>query len=301
MQNLNKSEWNTLVPIITMLLTPYLAKVGITDTVFSGWLQALGLFVPACYMMWSAWNMRRVKETAVVTAHAADVKTAVAESVTEPSAGGRPNGANRGGLICLAIFMGLFAMLLMSSNVWATDLHVTDPGNTSPITPGMIAAVQPVPCTDLLHLVPPGCQGIAVSASGAATGPLANIINFFAGQFDSALALAVQFPELQDGNGAACWKRASTLGAIIKVHPLILTGNAPVDLEAQRLFFAGLNAMCADPHCTQVFTDLGNGVQALGANISIPNFTSFCTRFPTITMVTPDASLIPVPTAPVTP
>lgn len=297
----NKSEWNNLIPIVILVAAPWAARYGISDVMIQNLCLGLGALFTASWAIYSAWNMRRVHETAIVIGHAPDVKTAVAESVPAPTeaVGGRPSGANRGGLICLAILMGLFAMLLMSSNVWATDLHVT--GNTSLITPGMISAVQPVPCTDLLHLVPPGCQGIAVSASGAATGPLANIVNFFAGQFDSALALAVQFPELQDGNGAACWKRASTLGAIIKVHPLILTGNAPVDLEAQRLFFAGLNGMCADPHCTQVFTDLGNGVQALGANISIPNFTSFCTRFPTITMVAPDPSLLPATAAPVSP
>lgn len=73
---LNASEWNTLIPIIVMLAAPYLAKLGISNDQLATWLGALGAFVAACYGMWSAWNMKRVKETAIVSGHAADKQTA---------------------------------------------------------------------------------------------------------------------------------------------------------------------------------------------------------------------------------
>ena len=88
---MNPSEWNTLIPVIVALVGPLAAKYGIADGTLSGWLQALGVFVPACYLMWSSWNMKRVKETAIVSGHTVDFATAQSLSVapTEAGAGGK--------------------------------------------------------------------------------------------------------------------------------------------------------------------------------------------------------------------
>jgi hypothetical protein len=67
----NASEWNTIIPVIVALAGPYLAKFGITDDTLRNWLETLGAFAIASYMIWSAWNMKRVKETAIVSGHAA--------------------------------------------------------------------------------------------------------------------------------------------------------------------------------------------------------------------------------------
>lgn len=77
---LNASEWNTIIPIIVAIAMPYLAKWGFTDTQVSGWLTAGGELAVASYGLWSTWNMRRVKETAIVSGHAPDEATAKALS-----------------------------------------------------------------------------------------------------------------------------------------------------------------------------------------------------------------------------
>lgn len=73
---LNSSEWNTLVPIIVMLAAPYMAKLGISNDQLSTTLGALGSLAAGLYAMYSAFNMKRVAETAIISGHAVDKATA---------------------------------------------------------------------------------------------------------------------------------------------------------------------------------------------------------------------------------
>lgn len=173
-------------------------------------------------------------------------------------------------------------------------------------SPATSAATQPAAtptgtlCTDLINLLPLGCKPANGGTPSPFSGPLQDILNFFASNFDEAAALAVQIPELQDGNGQACWIKASSIGKLVKLHPLPATFKAAPDFEALRLLGMSVNNLCADPHCTQVFTDLSNGVQQLGLNVPIPSLTTLCTKFPTIVQaaavaVTPAPAASPAP------
>lgn len=173
-------------------------------------------------------------------------------------------------------------------------------------SPATSAATQPAAtptgtlCTDLINLLPLGCKPANGGTPSPFSGPLQDILNFFASNFDEAAALAVQIPELQDGNGQACWIKASSIGKLVKLHPLPVTFKAAPDFEALRLLGMSVNNLCADPHCTQVFTDLSNGVQQLGLNVPIPSLTTLCTKFPTIVQaaavaVTPAPAASPAP------
>lgn len=133
------------------------------------------------------------------------------------------------------------------------------------------------------------------SAAGPFSGVIADAINFFATDFDEAAKLATEIPALQDNNGKACWTRASSIGVLLKAHPLPLTLKAATDLEALRLFSMAINQMCADPACTQVFTDLANGIQQVGVGIPVPSLTAICAKIPTITPG-PALTVLPAPT-----
>lgn len=322
---LNASEWNNLIPILVMFASPWLAKYGISDGALATELGALGSAVAGAYAFYSAWNMRRVKETAVVTGHAPDVATAIAASVPEAGAGGKSMFTGPGavkGLAILALLVGAtFAWPDGGTTfAWAAGETPTEfnqngapvfPAKKAPIakppSPAAAAgatttpaAASGVPCTDLLNWLPIGCVGPnGQTASAVISGPLGDFINFLTSDpigFDTAAALATQIPALQDGNGQACWIRASSLSAVLKAHPLVLTGRAAPDLEALRLFFAGMDGICEDPTCTQVFTDLTNGIQQLGANITIPSLTQACSHVPNVKLVAPIAT--PVSAAP---
>lgn len=125
--------------------------------------------------------------------------------------------------------------------------------------------------------------GVQAAAAGALNGALGDIVQFFATDFDDAAKLATEIPALQDNNGKACWTQASSIGALLRIHPLPLTFKAATDFEALRLFSMAVNQMCANPACTQVFTDLSNGVAQAGVGIPIPSLTSLCTKIPNIT------------------
>jgi len=174
-----------------------------------------------------------------------------------------------------------------TARVAATKAPVATPG-------AVVPATSPVPCTDLLNLLPLGCSTGGAVGSSPFTGIINDAINFFASDFSDAQALATQIPALQDVNGAACWKQATSISVLLKAHPLILTAKPASDFEAMRLFAMSINQMCANPACTQVFTDLSNGIAQMGATIPIPSLTQLCSKVPTI--VEPAASVTLLPT-----
>jgi hypothetical protein len=132
--------------------------------------------------------------------------------------------------------------------------------------------------------IPSAASSAIVDAAG---GALSDIAAFFATDFDAAQKLATQIPGLQDYNGQACWRQLSSVGALIKAHPLPATLHAATDVQAMRLFALAINQACANPACTQVFADLANGVSQIGVGVAVPSLSALCGKVPTITVGAP--------------
>ncbi len=140
----------------------------------------------------------------------------------------------------------------------------------------------------------------------ALTKPFQDLADFIGEDAENAIALSTSIPGLQDGHGQQCWIMARNFTAVIKAHPLPLTGQGMSDLEAGRLMAASANQLCGDSHCTQVFTDLKNqavilaqaGFGLLGATAvnAAPGLQDICNKIATVKMVDP---VLPVPAAPV--
>jgi hypothetical protein len=108
-----------------------------------------------------------------------------------------------------------------------------------------------------------------------------------------AIALSTSIPGLQDPVGNACWQQFGPLGELIKAHPLVLSGKAAADLEALRLAAIGLNQICANPNCGQMFVDATNAASAIGGNPLNVSLQSLCSKVPVI-----GTSAVPTTNAP---
>jgi hypothetical protein len=249
---MNKDEIQSLiVKVLIMVLTSIATAMHMTPDASSIATAAvdIGSLGMLAFAVYQHWNMKKVPETSIVLP-------------APPSVGGRPDGANRGGL------MGLAILAAIGFGVAEMDI-------------GLARAEDPTAFN--LHTHPAGAASTATNAGGALGGAMGDVITFFSTDFDNAATLATEIPGLQDNNGKACWMRASSIGTLLKAHPLPLTLKAATDLEALRLFSMAINQMCADPACTQVFTDLSNGIAQIGVGIPIPSLTSLCAKVPTIT------------------
>src|ERR1019366_4856669 len=110
-----------------------------------------------------------------------------------------------------------------------------------------------------------------------------------------AIALSTAIPGLQDPVGNACWLQFGPLGELIKTHPLIISGKAAADFEALRLAAIGLNQICANPNCGQMFIDATNAAAAIAPIANGLSLQSICAKIPVIgTSAVPTAN---VPTA----
>jgi hypothetical protein len=130
--------------------------------------------------------------------------------------------------------------------------------------------------------------------------PFQDLATFIGNDDTAAVALSTAIPSLQDGHGQQCWMAMQQFSAVVKAHPVPITLKIATDLEALRLSMMAANNLCANPHCTQVFADLSNGVQklavGLGGNIPIPSLNAICSQVPQIAVAAP----VTVPAAPVT-
>lgn len=132
--------------------------------------------------------------------------------------------------------------------------------------------------------------------------PLQDLQAFIAGDFMGAAELAVKIPDLQDGNGQACWTMLQSAGAVLKEHPVPITFKGATDLEALRLLLMTANKVCSNAACTQVFTEAGNIITSLAPlSVPIPNLTSLCSKVPGIAVVAPTAPAAASSAVPATP
>ena len=122
-----------------------------------------------------------------------------------------------------------------------------------------------------------------------------------------AVALSTAIPGLQDPVGNACWLQFSPLGELIKTHPLIISGKAAADFEALRLTAIGLNQICANPNCGQMFIYATNAAAAIAPLANGISLQSICAKIPVIgtsavpTAVVPTAGIGTVVTPAVVP
>jgi hypothetical protein len=98
----------------------------------------------------------------------------------------------------------------------------------------------------------------------------------------AAIVLAGALPDLQDGIGQACWKTVQSVANVVKAHPLPLTFKLASDIQAARLVQMGLNRICSDPNCSQVWADLNNAANALQIIPLAFQPASLCAKIPTI-------------------
>lgn len=166
------------------------------------------------------------------------------------------------------------------------------------------AQTHPVGTAHQLNLDPLGLNSkLPISLPNpatVATDVITQIGNVFSADVSGAESLATAIPDLQDGNGAACWKAGTSLSAVIKLHPLPVTGSALTDLEALRLATAAAEQLCSNPACNQVFAELSNGVSQLGVGITVPSLSALCAKVPHVALVpvstaAPAANFTPVP------
>lgn len=132
--------------------------------------------------------------------------------------------------------------------------------------------------------------------------PLQDLADFLVTGLDDAATLAVAIPDLQDGNGQACWLAMAATGKILKEHPVPLTLKVAADLESFRLLNMAANKICQNAACTQVFTEAGNLVNAASpVPLALPNLTALCSKVPQIAMVAAQVPAVSTSTSPVVP
>jgi hypothetical protein len=95
-----------------------------------------------------------------------------------------------------------------------------------------------------------------------------------------AVTEATSIQGLQDPVGASCWASFGGISAVLKAHPMPLTGSGAVDYEAARLLHIGLVQICANPNCGQMWTDLQNVVNAINPMTLSMSLTSICSKIP---------------------
>jgi hypothetical protein len=108
-----------------------------------------------------------------------------------------------------------------------------------------------------------------------------------------AITLSTQIPGLQDPVGNACWLQFNGIGELLKVHPLPLNLKLASDIEAFRLLAIGMNQICANPNCGQMFLDATNTVNALAPVPLGISLASICAKVPVI-----GTSAVPTAAAP---
>jgi hypothetical protein len=159
---------------------------------------------------------------------------------------------------------------------------------------------SPSPGCDPLNLKP-GCREAAEQADlnklkSIITKPMQDLVDFISGGLDDAANLAIAIPDLQDGNGYACWTQLKQAGAVFKVHPVPVTLNVAADLEAVRLIHMTATRVCNNPACTQVFNEATNVIAAAAPLKSpIPSMTQLCAQIPPIAIVAPTDLPTPLP------
>jgi hypothetical protein len=263
---MNSDEIQSLiVKVLLMILTPLGTKFGIdgnTVAAIAAW-AASGAVLG--YGVYSHWNMKKVPEnsTAIATARPLPVGAAVGTAI---SASAKVVGAL------------LIGFLILHAAPALAQKKPTLTGN---------------PVNDIKNAINGGNNPIAdatnQNAAAALLQPYKDIANYISGDFDEAIRLAVSVPQLQDGNGLYCLNVMKAIGDLYKQHPPAVTFKAATDWEGLRLLAAGINKVCSENHCSQVFADIQNMIQAASPiPLNIPDMHTLCAKVPVVPMSIPD-------------
>lgn len=136
---------------------------------------------------------------------------------------------------------------------------------------------------------------VTATANGILAKQTADVTKFLTDLADisGAITLSTQIPGLQDPVGNACWLQFNGIGELLKAHPLPATFKVASDWEALRLLAIGLNQVCANPNCGQMFVDATNTVSAIAPVPSGISLQSLCSKVPVI-----GTSAVPTAAAP---
>ena len=161
------------------------------------------------------------------------------------------------------------------------------------------AQAQTIKGCDPLNLKP-GCEAAKTAAlnnlKSVVTQPMQDLANFISKGLGDAATLAVAIPDLQDGNGPACWLMLQHAGEVLQAHPLPVTLNGALDLEAVRLLHMTAAKVCSYSPCTQVFNEATNVVSAAAPlKTPIPSMTQLCAQIPPIAVVAPFVTPVALP------
>lgn len=116
--------------------------------------------------------------------------------------------------------------------------------------------------------------------------PFQDLADLLSSDVDEAIRLSTAIPNLQDGNGQACWFAMRDFGKVFKEHPVPLTLKLAQDIEGMRLLIMAANRLCQTSACTQVFQDGASLATSISpVPLPVPSFSSVCGKIPAIAVV----------------
>ncbi len=135
----------------------------------------------------------------------------------------------------------------------------------------------------------------AEAVGNALLKPLQDLATFIGDDIDEAIRLSTAIDGLKDGHGQQCLIGLRDFGNVVTFH-------LASDLEALRLQQMAINKLCTNVHCTQVFGDFTNFVQAASPiPLPVPSLHDICAKIPQVAVADPIPLPTSVPTAPATP
>lgn len=195
----------------------------------------------------------------------------------------------------------IFALLLTALASWPAHAQLAVTGNVAKD----LAADRANIAKRAAGTATTAAADTAESLMATLAKPFQDLANFIGEDADGAIALSTAVPALQDGHGQQCWMATKQFSDVVKAHPVPLTLKLETDLEALRLLMIAGNNLCANVHCTQVFSDLATGIQQLavgiGSSIPVPSLHDICAKIPQIAVVPPvtvAATSVPAPAKP---
>jgi hypothetical protein len=280
---MNSEQVQSLVRTVLSVLGTFLVSKGLVGT--ADWTTIAGAVVMLAPVAWSMYAHTDTSALKVVAAMP-DVAKIVAVPGASDGVAAAAKNPDMPKVVAAAAAALLFGFLILQS---APAFAQTAPRVHAP-TGNVVQDVR-----DLTS------GGVIASAIEAKQG--SDISTFLTNLADisGAITLSTQIPGLQDPVGNACWQQFGPIGDLMKAHPLVLSGKAASDIEGLRLLAIGLNQICANPNCGQMFVDATNAVTALAA-VPLPiSLQSLCAKVPVIgtsavpTVVVPTAGIGTVP------
>lgn len=259
---MNSSEIQSLiVKILLMVLSPVAAKYHVDGNLVPAIAADVADLLVLAYGVYSHWNMKKVPE----------LSTAV---VLVPAGGSGPLPVGSGVALAGGTTVKVVGALLAGFLIMQALPSYAQ--NKRPLTGNLFNDIQ----------------GAGTAIAAKQTQDITQFLTDLA-DISGAITLSTQIPGLQDPVGNACWLQFNGIGELLKAHPSPLNLKVASDWEALRLLAIGLNQVCANPNCGQMFVDATNAVSALAPIPSGLSLQSICSKVPVI-----GTSAVPTAAAP---